>query len=640
MPPVPVYVKGGVWTNVEDQILKAAIQKYGTHQWSKVASLLYKKSARQCEVRWKEFLDPQLNFSDFTKEEDSRLLLLARRLPNQWRSIAELLGRTAQACIERYNRLLAFPSSSSSSLPTLNLRVGELNPSADTQVARPDREEFDEDEREMLADAKARLLNTQGKKATRRVRERMLEESKRIAELQRRRELKQAGIQTSLKRGRKKYSTEIDYNEDVIYEQAPLPGFYDTSEEDKLARDRLLKFEAMIKARGLSERTKETGKRNKEKDDSRSDLPRENGGVNRGKRSREWSEHDETSIGKTLAVTSGDDRKFDTFRELNEGKRLKLSAPDSTVLRTAEETVNMERKKLLERIAEPSIFSRKSNLEDTVTTDVTDAGSNHIQEENKILNADMRKRLLHQLLEALPTPKNDFDIVYDAIEEENEEIDALTRGQAKGSGTSDSPKLQQPTPPPYTVMENEPLEASREENTSTVYSLECLANKGLPVPEFKENPTSLIEQKYNELISNAINGTQYTGSTTTLQCLDVLDRHIKTVAETLPMDARLPHRKTVVGDSIIDEEEREQLLENIRFARQRIYAARDELQYVEPLIERNNLLSKRLCGESLPKLNELQTKFYIQYKLYSRESHALKRRELELENVLKDLVSG
>ena len=254
MPPVPVYVKGGVWTNVEDQILKAAIQKYGTHQWSKVASLLYKKSARQCEVRWKEFLDPQLNFSDFTKEEDSRLLLLARRLPNQWRSIAELLGRTAQACIERYNRLLAFPSSSSSSLPTLNLRVGELNPSADTQVARPDREEFDEDEREMLADAKARLLNTQGKKATRRVRERMLEESKRIAELQRRRELKQAGIQTSLKRGRKKYSTEIDYNEDVIYEQAPLPGFYDTSEEDKLARDRLLKFEAMIKARGLSER--------------------------------------------------------------------------------------------------------------------------------------------------------------------------------------------------------------------------------------------------------------------------------------------------------------------------------------------------------------------------------------------------
>ena len=177
--------------------------------------------------------------------------------------------------------------------------------------------------------------------------------------------------------------------------------------------------------------TKETGKRNKEKDDSRSDLPRENSGVNRGKRSREWSEHDETPVGKALAVTSGDDRKFDTFRELNEGKRLKLSAPDSTVLRTAEETVNMERKKLLERIAEPSIFSRKSNLEDTVTTDVTDAGSNHIQEENKILNADMRKRLLHQLLEALPTPKNDFDIVYDAIEEENEEIDAQREAKLK-----------------------------------------------------------------------------------------------------------------------------------------------------------------------------------------------------------------
>ena len=622
---------------MEDQILKAAIQKYGTHQWSKVASLLYKKSARQCEVRWKEFLDPQLNFSDFTKEEDSRLLLLARRLPNQWRSIAELLGRTAQACIERYNRLLAFPSSSS--LPTLNLRVGELNPNADTQVAKPDKDEFDEDEREMLADVKARLLNTQGKKATRRVRERMLEESKRIAELQRRRELKQAGIQTSLKRGRKKYSTEIDYNEDVIYEQAPLPGFYDTSEEDKLARDRLLKFEAMIKSRGLSERTKEVEEKQKKKGNNRSDSFRENGGVNRGKRGRERSEHDETFAGKTLATT-GEDGKFDTFREMNEGKRLKLSAPDSKVLRTAEETVNMERKKLLERITEPSIFSRKAYLEDTVTTDETDGGSNHIREEDKTLNADMRKRLLHQLLEALPTPKNDFDIVYDAIEEENEEIDALTKAEAKESETSNSLMPQQPPTPPYGVTETEPLEASRDEDIPTVYALECLANKGLPVPEFKENPTSLVEQKYNELISNAINGTQYVGPTTTLQCLDVLDRHIKAAAEALPINAKLPRWKTVDDDSIIDEQEREQLLENIHSEKQRIEAVRDELQYVEPLIELNNLLSKRLCGESLPKLNELQTKFYVQYKIYSRESHALKRRKQELESVLRDLVSG
>lgn len=99
-------MKGGVWTNVEDQILKAAVQKYGTHQWSKVASLLQKKTARQSELRWNEYLNPKLNFTEFSKEEDAQLLDLARELPNQWRTIADMMARPAQVCVERYNRLL------------------------------------------------------------------------------------------------------------------------------------------------------------------------------------------------------------------------------------------------------------------------------------------------------------------------------------------------------------------------------------------------------------------------------------------------------------------------------------------------------------------------------------------------------
>lgn len=34
-------------------------------------------------------------------------------------------------------------------------------------------------------------------------------------------------------RNRKKYGTDIDYNEDIVYEQAPMPGIYDTSTEDR-----------------------------------------------------------------------------------------------------------------------------------------------------------------------------------------------------------------------------------------------------------------------------------------------------------------------------------------------------------------------------------------------------------------------
>ncbi len=86
---------------------------------------------------------------------------------------------------------------------------------------------MDEDEKEMLSEARARLANTQGKKAKRKARERALEEARRLAMLQKRRELKAAGItmKTKTKKG------VIDYNADIPYEKKPVAGFYDTSAE-------------------------------------------------------------------------------------------------------------------------------------------------------------------------------------------------------------------------------------------------------------------------------------------------------------------------------------------------------------------------------------------------------------------------
>ena len=49
-------------------------------------------------------------------------------------------------------------------------------------------------EKEMLAEARARLANTQGKKAKRKAREKQMEEARRLASLQKRRELLAAGI--------------------------------------------------------------------------------------------------------------------------------------------------------------------------------------------------------------------------------------------------------------------------------------------------------------------------------------------------------------------------------------------------------------------------------------------------------------
>ncbi len=53
---VRVTIKGGVWRNTEDEILKAAVMKYGKNQWSRIASLLHRKSAKQCKVQFLFFI--------------------------------------------------------------------------------------------------------------------------------------------------------------------------------------------------------------------------------------------------------------------------------------------------------------------------------------------------------------------------------------------------------------------------------------------------------------------------------------------------------------------------------------------------------------------------------------------------------
>ena len=225
-------IKGGVWKNTEDEILKAAVMKYGKHQWARVSSLLVRKSAKQCKARWYEWLDPSIKKTEWTREEDEKLLHLAKLMPTQWRTIAPIVGRTPAQCLERYEKLLDQATERDDAYDAKDdprrLRPGEIDPNPESKPARPDPMDMDEDEKEMLNEARARLANTKGKKAKRKAREKQLEEAKRLANLQKRRELKAAGIEHKHRRK----VVGIDYNEEIAFQRKPPPGFYDTTAED------------------------------------------------------------------------------------------------------------------------------------------------------------------------------------------------------------------------------------------------------------------------------------------------------------------------------------------------------------------------------------------------------------------------
>ncbi|KAJ3320112.1 CDC5 cell division cycle 5-like protein [Boothiomyces sp. JEL0866] len=228
-----VLIKGGVWKNTEDEILKAAVMKYGKNQWARISSLLTRKTPKQCKARWYEWLDPSIKKTEWSKEEDEKLLHLAKIMPTQWRTIAPIVGRTPAQCLERYQRLLDEAEVGDDEGPTADdvrrLRPGEIDPDPESKPARPDPVDMDEDEKEMLSEARARLANTQGKKAKRRAREKLLEEARRLSTLQKKRELKIAGIEYKERKSRRRPG--MNYNADIPFYHPQPSGFWDTNDE-------------------------------------------------------------------------------------------------------------------------------------------------------------------------------------------------------------------------------------------------------------------------------------------------------------------------------------------------------------------------------------------------------------------------
>ncbi|KAL8997607.1 MAG: hypothetical protein Q9169_003154 [Polycauliona sp. 2 TL-2023] len=314
-------VKGGVWTNIEDEILKASVSKYGLNQWARVSSLLARKTPKQCKARWSEWLDPGIRKIEWSKEEDEKLLHLAKLMPTQWRTIAPIVGRTATQCLERYQKLLdeaearendelglGGPAGGETAAPSADdvrrLRPGELDPDPESKPARPDTIDLDEDEKEMLSEARARLANTQGKKAKRKARERQLEESRRLAQLQKRRELKNAGINIKITNKKK---GQMDYNADVPFEKKAVPGFYDTQEE----------IERNEKQREAFDPRKQQ-LANKRKQDQQEDDP---------DRKRRKNEKPSPSAASAAAARAGQMQKIREAEQSSKRRALNLPAP-------------------------------------------------------------------------------------------------------------------------------------------------------------------------------------------------------------------------------------------------------------------------------------------------------------------------
>lgn len=98
-------LRKGAWTEEEDQKLREGVMKY-PNQWSKIADMLEGRTDDQCAKRWRESLDPSIDRSEWTSDEDERLLALYQDYGSQWQKIAQHFeGRPGLHCRNRWRKL-------------------------------------------------------------------------------------------------------------------------------------------------------------------------------------------------------------------------------------------------------------------------------------------------------------------------------------------------------------------------------------------------------------------------------------------------------------------------------------------------------------------------------------------------------
>ncbi|KAL0565113.1 hypothetical protein V5O48_016916 [Marasmius crinis-equi] len=86
------------WSEEEDEALRAGVEAFGIGNWQKVAdNFVTSRSYIQCERRWKYVLDPSIDKSPWTEEEDRLLVQGYKEHGPCWTMIANTLlqGRTA-----------------------------------------------------------------------------------------------------------------------------------------------------------------------------------------------------------------------------------------------------------------------------------------------------------------------------------------------------------------------------------------------------------------------------------------------------------------------------------------------------------------------------------------------------------------
>lgn len=93
----------------------------------------------ECKARWSEWLDPNIRKVEWSREEEEKLLSLAKLLPTQWRTIAPLVSATRSTFCAFYShsaRLGALQPNVSSITKSCSMQPRSVNRSLPSEAQK------------------------------------------------------------------------------------------------------------------------------------------------------------------------------------------------------------------------------------------------------------------------------------------------------------------------------------------------------------------------------------------------------------------------------------------------------------------------------------------------------------------------
>lgn len=92
---------------LEDQEIIRLVSIYGQNEWKQISrELKFHRTAKQCKDRYMNYLSPDIQNNEWTKEEDQTLIFNYFMYPNRWQILKEYLYNRSEISIKNRFRYL------------------------------------------------------------------------------------------------------------------------------------------------------------------------------------------------------------------------------------------------------------------------------------------------------------------------------------------------------------------------------------------------------------------------------------------------------------------------------------------------------------------------------------------------------